>query len=315
MDDLEAVQRLRRDARLYPHSQRDTGTTDEMLRLAVADGCLLGGRLGGKLVAISALDLDEGRLFSACVAPEWQGLGLGRRLLSAVERIAVQFGMHRLGAWADLRSQSFFESCGYRGSADCPPHPDPLTGTETRYMTRRLTRRQTRYSRRIRRILADCGIPADYGRRHRLRLQEECRQLASVHVDDTGREFQLEPATARAWLDMVHEAVTEGVVLQPASAFRSVGYQVTIIQRKRQRGIAMEDILGVSAAPGYSEHHTGRAVDVNTPGCAPLEEEFEDTLAFEWLLGAAHRHGFRLSYPRGNRHGILYEPWHWYYTG
>jgi D-alanyl-D-alanine carboxypeptidase len=26
-------------------------------------------------------------------------------------------------------------------------------------------------------------------------------------------------------------------------------------------------------------------------------------------------HGFRMSYPRGNPHGISYEPWHWRWHG
>ncbi|MET0229666.1 MAG: D-alanyl-D-alanine carboxypeptidase family protein, partial [Rhodanobacteraceae bacterium] len=33
--------------------------------------------------------------------------------------------------------------------------------------------------------------------------------------------------------------------------------------------------------------------------------------AFRWLMRHAKRFGFRLSYPRSNRHGIAYEPWHW----
>ncbi|HVT32680.1 MAG TPA: D-alanyl-D-alanine carboxypeptidase family protein, partial [Rhodanobacteraceae bacterium] len=33
--------------------------------------------------------------------------------------------------------------------------------------------------------------------------------------------------------------------------------------------------------------------------------------AFAWLKRHASRFGFRLSYPRRNRHGIAYEPWHW----
>ncbi len=77
----------------------------------------------------------------------------------------------------------------------------------------------------------------------------------------------------------------------------------------------MREILSVSAAPGYSEHHTGRAVDLTTPGTRPLEEDFEATPAFEWLTGTAEDFGFRMSYPRNNRHGIAYEPWHWMWTG
>ena len=73
----------------------------------------------------------------------------------------------------------------------------------------------------------------------------------------------------------------------------------------------MEQILRVSAAPGYSEHHSGRAVDVTTPGCAPLTGEFESTAAFAWLAAHARDFGFVLTYPRDNRYGVIYEPWHW----
>jgi D-alanyl-D-alanine carboxypeptidase len=99
------------------------------------------------------------------------------------------------------------------------------------------------------------------------------------------------------------------------SGFRSVEYQRGIIERKLAKGLHILEILRSSAAPGYSEHHTGRAIDVTTPGSQPLEEEFERTQAFAWLLCHAGEFGFRLSFPRGNPHGVVYEPWHWLHHG
>ena len=80
-------------------------------------------------------------------------------------------------------------------------------------------------------------------------------------------------------------------------------------------GLSDEEIFQVSARPGYSEHHTGKAIDLNTPGFEPLEEEFEDSQTFERLLKNANRFGFYLIYPRDNKYGIIYEPWHWFYKG
>ena len=74
---------------------------------------------------------------------------------------------------------------------------------------------------------------------------------------------------------------------------------------------AAVDARGLPAFEEATEHHTGRAVDVMTPGGPILEEAFEDTDAFRWLARHACRFGFRLSYPRGNAHGFAYEPWHW----
>lgn len=110
---------------------------------------------------------------------------------------------------------------------------------------------------------------------------------------------------------MRQAAACTGVTLQIVSAFRSIEYQLGIVERKLTRGLTMEEILRVSAAPGYSEHHTGRCVDFTTPGFTPLEEEFERSPGFAWLRQHAAEYRFALSYPRGNRHGIAYEPWHW----
>lgn len=155
------------------------------------------------------------------------------------------------------------------------------------------------------------GVPRDYGRRRHLRLQREPAQLVPVGTDIHGRTQWLQPRAARALARMRTTAARTGIELQLVSAFRSIEYQLGIIERKLARGLAMPDILRVSAAPGFSEHHTGRCVDFTTPGFAVLEEEFERSPAFRWLHRNAAGFGFALSYPRDNVHGIAYEPWHW----
>ena len=42
-----------------------------------------------------------------------------------------------------------------------------------------------------------------------------------------------------------------------------------------------------------------------------LEEEFDKSPAFKWLEKTAGNFGFRMSFPKNNRHGVAYEPWHW----
>lgn len=155
------------------------------------------------------------------------------------------------------------------------------------------------------------GVPRDYGRARQLRRQREPQQLASIGTDIHGREQWLQPRAARALAAMRGDALRDGIELHVVSAFRSIEYQLGIIERKCANGLSMDAILRVSAAPGYSEHHTARCVDFTTPGFAELEEEFEHSSAFAWLTRHAAGFGFALSYPRGNAHGIAYEPWHW----
>ena len=106
-------------------------------------------------------------------------------------------------------------------------------------------------------------------------------------------------------------AQQDGIELILVSAFRSIQRQQELVQAKREQGIPDDEIFRVLARPGFSEHHTGRALDLHTPHSALLQEEFETTPAFQWLSQHAHTFLFHLSYPRNNPYGIIYEPWHW----
>ncbi len=163
-----------------------------------------------------------------------------------------------------------------------------------------------------RKLWAQLGIPADYAQRAERRLQPEAKRLVFIgRAQDDGRILRLTPRAATAWKRMQAAAAKDGATLLPLSAFRSVARQTTIIRRKLARGQVIEDILRVSAVPGCSEHHTGRALDLGSPKAMTLTAAFARTREFRWLKRHATKFGFHLSYPRGNRSGIAYEPWHW----
>ena len=155
----------------------------------------------------------------------------------------------------------------------------------------------------------------DYTERTGLELVAEPDRLDFAGFDRFRRPLWLLPGAARAWLHMQADAMRNDVVLESISGWRSHDYQLGIFERKLARGLTVDDILTVNAAPGFSEHHGGRALDIGTPDEPPAEESFENTKAFAWLQENAGGHGFVLSYPRDNPHGIVYEPWHWCWRG
>lgn len=148
-----------------------------------------------------------------------------------------------------------------------------------------------------------------------LALQPEPAWLALAGHDRYRRALWLRADAARGWQHLVAAAARDGIVLEAVSGYRGHDYQAGIFERKLARGLAIDEILAVNAAPGWSEHHSGLAVDISAPGEPPAEESFETTPAFAWLDAHAGGLGFSLSYPRGNPHGIVYEPWHWRYDG
>lgn len=157
----------------------------------------------------------------------------------------------------------------------------------------------------------ELGIPADYGQDACLPCYDEALDLVEVGPNLVGRMQRLTPGTAAKWQQMLEKAGSDGVRLLIVSGFRSFEYQAELIRGKLSAGLAIADILKVNAAPGFSQHHTGGAIDIATPGSRPLTEEFEHSEAFAWLTDEAQDFGFHMTYPRNNPYGFIYEPWHW----
>ena len=171
------------------------------------------------------------------------------------------------------------------------------------------------YLARVQSILDELQVPPQFCTGRASPVQDEATELELVEVGENGREYFLIPPAAAAWRELRAAAAADGVTVKIISAFRSVDRQAEIVRDKLASGLSFEAIFAVSAPPGYSEHHTGRAVDVGTPGVRSLEVEFEETPAFRWLAANASRFGFVLSYPRDNACGYIYEPWHWCFQG
>lgn len=139
---------------------------------------------------------------------------------------------------------------------------------------------------------------------------ESCR-LKACEADMFNRPTLLHPAVNKAWKKMKKAAKNDQIDLKIISAFRSLGYQKQLINNKLAKGIDIDSILKVNTLPGYSEHHTGCAIDIGSQDAPLLEPEFDQSPAFKWLTHNAAKFNFSMSYPKGNTTGISYEPWHW----
>lgn len=165
------------------------------------------------------------------------------------------------------------------------------------------------------RTTGDALLASQIAHLRSLPAHPEAVLLDAAGRDRFGRQHWLQPVARRAWGSMRDAAKADGISLELVSSFRSVADQNRILARKLRQGQSLQDILRVNAPPGYSEHHTGCAIDLAVPGEPVLTEAFEGSPAFAWLLRHASRFGFRLSYPRANPFGFVYEPWHWCFRG
>lgn len=127
----------------------------------------------------------------------------------------------------------------------------------------------------------------------------------------------LREEAARAIEALFAKAAADGLRLYGLSGYRSYERQEQIFTYKaRKRG---EEVANrTSARPGQSEHQTGLAMDVTSPGVNyRLNQSFGETKEGKWLVENAPDFGFIIRYPKGKEEitGYSYEPWHLRYVG
>jgi zinc D-Ala-D-Ala carboxypeptidase len=116
---------------------------------------------------------------------------------------------------------------------------------------------------------------------------------------------------------MITAAKKDKIVLRGVSCFRSISYQRTVFCNAGKIAAAGGTLAArarSSAPPGYSEHASGYVIDFGL-GDADLVAAFATRPMGKWLAANAGKYGFELSFPKGNKQGVIYEPWHWRWMG
>ncbi|AGY60668.1 D-alanyl-D-alanine carboxypeptidase [Gloeobacter kilaueensis JS1] len=141
--------------------------------------------------------------------------------------------------------------------------------------------------------------------------------IADLTLIDGHRNIYLHRSAAGPYRQMVRAAAASGVHLVALSGFRGERHQQELYLRQLGRAGTADAATLINAPPGYSEHHTGYALDLGDgdQAGANVQPRFERTAAFRWLTANARKFGFELSFPRHNPGGVSYEPWHWRFVG
>ena len=142
---------------------------------------------------------------------------------------------------------------------------------------------------------------------------EDCKPEDLVKDKTSGKPIAQK--TEAAFLKMQEAAKKEGIKLRIVSGYRSSDYQKTVFKKKfaDKQHFSIDQVVKRakwSAPSGYSEHHTGLAMDINS-----LSSSFEKTKEYRWLKENAEKYGFEQSFPKGNKQNVGIEPWHWRYVG
>ena len=121
----------------------------------------------------------------------------------------------------------------------------------------------------------------------------------------------LDPQAQAAFNKMQQAAAAQGIYLWICSGFRSYSYQSQLYNNYvAVDGKAAADRY--SARPGYSEHQTGLAMDINY-----ASSYFDNTPEAKWLAAHCSDYGFIIRYKAGKESstGYMAESWHIRYLG
>lgn len=136
----------------------------------------------------------------------------------------------------------------------------------------------------------------------------------NTYNDATGKRYCSDCIDKDAYSEykqMKADATALGLNIWIQSGYRSYELQETLYNNYVNRdGKLAADTY--SARPGYSEHQTGLAFDLNS-----ISDDFQYTNEGKWVSENAWKYGFILRYPKSKESitGYKYESWHLRYVG
>lgn len=114
-------------------------------------------------------------------------------------------------------------------------------------------------------------------------------------------------------LDFYNATGSEGVMVN--AGYRTLEYQQELYDEDlAQSG---QDSSSLVAKPGFSEHHTGLAIDFTVYEDGKYDQSKIGTGDYAWINENCHKYGFINRYPLGKEKLTMIdnEPWHFRYVG
>ena len=133
-----------------------------------------------------------------------------------------------------------------------------------------------------------------------------------------GETYKVEKKALEKFLEMRAELAKEGIVIELDSVTRSVAEQQTLWDNWTVE-YGEDYVKKYVAVPGYSEHHTGLAIDICIEKDGKRINDNDEMIAEKEIFAQIHtklaKYGFILRYLEGKDDitGYGYEPWHFRY--
>ena len=151
--------------------------------------------------------------------------------------------------------------------------------------------------------------------------EEMIKDFAMVEYENyCEKTLYIEEETFRHFEMLKAHLRVDGIIIDLDDAYRSLETQENIFIRF-MKSVGMEEAEKTCAMPGYSEHHTGQALDLvlykDDQWIVDNDKLIQEEEIFKKIHSCLKYFGFILRYPKGKEDitGYSYEPWHIRYIG
>lgn len=163
-----------------------------------------------------------------------------------------------------------------------------------------------KYNIKIDNVLNELKINKDYKNKNKIYKLDQNSELISIGKSVYKENILLEKNAANSFFKMRDDAKKNNIDLTFVSGYRTFDKQKKIFLDRLKKN-SFDVVIKTVKVPGFSQHHTGRAIDFISN-----LKNFEYSKQFKWLKQNANKYGFYLSYGKNNKN-MYYEPWHWFY--
>ena len=139
-------------------------------------------------------------------------------------------------------------------------------------------------------------------------------------IDIDGDTIQVETEALEKYYELREDLLEEGIDIELDSCYRSVAAQEDLWDRFTEE-YGIDYVKKYVAVPGFSEHHTGLAIDICLIKDGEVIDDNDAMIAETEIFQRIHEklpeYGFILRYLDGKDDitGYAYEPWHLRYVG
>lgn len=142
-------------------------------------------------------------------------------------------------------------------------------------------------------------------------IDKKIFEIVEYKTIDT--KVYIEKETLNSFLKLKNKIKKEGYIIDIESGYRTIEHQEKVLNEIIEEK-SIEYAKKYVAVPGYSEHHTGLAIDIllYENGKIYCDHSLKNHKVLELITKYAPQYGFIIRYPKKKKKitGYNYEPWH-----